>query len=288
MHELARFFTQHTYRTLCATGTAASFVELAERYTDVGEGMTNAEVIERLYALLSSSYRNEYFYQNTLFNTLLLGVHTPTTTTALAQLHIQSSIADLVLVNGEAVVYEIKSELDNLDRLDRQIEDYYSAFSKVCIVAPHASFPLLYERYKDTPIGIRVLTKKNTISRSDVKHPVEDRSHLTHRSLFSLLRKAEYEQVVATYFGSLPNVSHVEHYRACYAQFCTIEINEAYPRVMQQLRARRTESMEVLRCVPYPLRSLAYFSNKPALDLTRLSSFLESPYAGVNACTCRI
>lgn len=278
MQELAKFFTERTYRTLCATGGEAAFGELADRYADIDEKTTNAEVIEALYAALSSSYRNEYFYQNTLFNTLLLGIHSPATTTALAQLHIRSSIADLVLVNDEAVVYEIKSELDNLDRLDRQIENYYTAFSKVCIVAPQASFPLLYERYKDTPVGIRVLTKRNTFSRSDGKHPIEDRSHLTHRSLFSLLRKAEYEAVVTTYFGSLPEVSQVAHYRACLARFCTIPITEAYLRVLQQLRSRRPASAEALHHIPYPLRSLAYFCNKPALDPARLSSFLERPY----------
>ncbi len=38
------------------------------------------------------------------------------------------------MINGEGRVYEIKSDLDNFDRLYDQLRDYYRAFSKsVCI-----------------------------------------------------------------------------------------------------------------------------------------------------------
>ena len=39
-----------------------------------------------------------------------------------------------VLINGKAVVYEIKTELDNLERLESQIDDYYKAFEHVAVV----------------------------------------------------------------------------------------------------------------------------------------------------------
>ena len=38
------------------------------------------------------------------------------------------------MINGKGVVYEIKTELDNLERLNSQIEDYYKAFTNVVIV----------------------------------------------------------------------------------------------------------------------------------------------------------
>ena len=37
-------------------------------------------------------------------------------------------------LNGKAVVYEIKTELDNLERLESQISDYYKAFDHVAVV----------------------------------------------------------------------------------------------------------------------------------------------------------
>ena len=69
-----------------------------------------------------------------MLNKLLLGRHSINTTTALTQIPINKSKADFILINGKAVVYEIKTELDNFERLKNQINDYYKAFSHVCVV----------------------------------------------------------------------------------------------------------------------------------------------------------
>ena len=84
---------------------------ISEPYTK-----TYANIFEILYDRLKKEYRNEYFYKNTLLNKLLLGVHSTNTTTALAELPIGKAKADFVLINGKAVVYEIKTELDNFER----------------------------------------------------------------------------------------------------------------------------------------------------------------------------
>ena len=51
-----------------------------------------------------------------------------------SQVRIGHSIADFVMINGEGRVYEIKSDLDNFDRLYDQLRDYYRAFSKVSVL----------------------------------------------------------------------------------------------------------------------------------------------------------
>ena len=61
-------------------------------------------------------------------------MHSVNTTTALTEVAIAKSKADFVLINGKAVVYEIKTELDNLERLCSQIDDYYKAFDHVAVV----------------------------------------------------------------------------------------------------------------------------------------------------------
>ena len=69
------------------------------------------DTFERLYKQLLRHYRNEYVYKNTLFNKLVLGIHSLNTTSAIVELPIVDSIADFILFNGKAVVYEIKTEL---------------------------------------------------------------------------------------------------------------------------------------------------------------------------------
>lgn len=94
---------------------------------------------------------------------MLLGVHSPRTTTALTEVPIGNSKADFILINGKAVVYEIKTALDNFDRLDVQIKDYYKAFSRVVVVTPEENFESLWPKLQNSPAGICVLTKKNTL-----------------------------------------------------------------------------------------------------------------------------
>ncbi len=61
---------------------------------------------------LSQSYRNEYFYKNTLLNKLLLGVHS-INTTALTEVPVK--YANQILFNKwKSCKHEIKTELDTL------------------------------------------------------------------------------------------------------------------------------------------------------------------------------
>ena len=68
---------------------------------------TNGECISEIYQYLKKEYQNEYFYKNTLLNKLLLGIHSPRTTTALTEVPVGNSKADFILLNGKAVVYEL-------------------------------------------------------------------------------------------------------------------------------------------------------------------------------------
>ena len=68
------------------------------------------------------------------------------------------------MLNGKGVVYEIKTELDKLDRLDNQINDYYEVFNYVVVITNDKHLIKVMARYKDTTVGILVLTSRNTLS----------------------------------------------------------------------------------------------------------------------------
>ena len=62
-----------------------------EAYDFYIQGPKNINVIQKmksLYNYLKKSYRNEYFYKNTMLNKLLLGRHSVNTTTALSEMPI--------------------------------------------------------------------------------------------------------------------------------------------------------------------------------------------------------
>ena len=273
---LNRLFTQNTFSDLIRNRDTSVYNAVIRRYINDPYNKSNGMLLSEIYRYMSDEYRNEYFYQNTLLNKLLLGIHSVNTTTALTQIPISKSKADFILINGKAVVYEIKTELDTFDRLETQIRDYYKAFSHVCVVTSEHQFTRAYELLKDTNVGIYVLTQQETISQSMRKEPTTNNSQLDHTVIFKILHKAEFENIILKYFGVLPDVSQVFYYGECLKKFCEIPIATAYELFLKELKKRNKIQVSKLNEIPYELKSLVYFSKPTAQEWESISHFLSS------------
>ena len=102
---LNRFFTRNTFKQVIDDGESPAYIAAIRRYIVDSTKKTNGECISEIYQHLKKEYQNEYFYKNTLLNKLLLGIHSPRTTTALTEVPVGNSKADFILINGKAVVY---------------------------------------------------------------------------------------------------------------------------------------------------------------------------------------
>ncbi|WP_188066568.1 sce7726 family protein [Brevibacillus brevis] len=270
---LNRVFTRNTLREIVEGNYSDTYATAIRRYVTDPSGKDNRQLISEIYSVLRKEYRNEYFYKNTILNKLLLGVHKPTTTTALTEVAIGKSKADFVLINGRAIVYEIKTELDNLDRLESQIANYFKAFTRVSILTSEDHVDALQKRLASSPVGICVLTKKSTIK--ERKQPQEYVDELNKDTMFRILRKHEYEGIIVKHFGALPDVSQFEYYRACKQLFFQIDTCVAYTDFVTILKKRGQIDVELYRQIPYELKFLVYFSGFKKDDYRRLHSFLQ-------------
>lgn len=269
---LNRFFTRNTFKQVIDEGESPTYAAAIRRYINDPESKTNGECISEIYQYLKNDYQNEYYYKNTLLNKLLLGVHSPRSTTALTEVPVGNSKADFILINGKAVVYEIKTELDNFDRLDGQIEDYYKAFSRVVVVTSENNADVIMRRLQNSPTGICLLTSKSTLSMC--KEPEEYSDMLSKQVMFRVLRKKEYEQILIKHFDSLPQVSQYEYYRKCKTMFESLSTDVAYQDFIKILKLRsRIDIVEYSR-IPYELKFVIYFSNYKKSDYDKLRRFL--------------
>ena len=271
---LNRFFTRNTFKEAINGEENQTYIAAIRRYIVDSTGKTNEECISEIYQYLKNEYQNEYYYKNTLLNKLLLGVHSPHTTTALTEVPISNSKADFILINGKAVVYEIKTALDNFERLSGQIEDYYKAFSRVVVVTSEGNFDEVQRRLQNSPVGICLLTSKGTLSVR--KEPIEYNDMLSKTVMFKILRKKEYEQILLKLFGALPTVSQFEYYRACQSLFESLQREEAYQVFIQALKLRTKIDIVEYSKVPYELKFLIYFSNYKKSDYEKLCNFLST------------
>ncbi len=276
---LNRLFTLAAFQKLIDGTDNEIYSAIANKYLDVSVCQTNKDVISEIYSILRKKYRNEYYYKNTILNKLLLGVHSINTTTALTQIPIATSKADFVLINGKAIVYEIKTELDTLDRLDSQIYNYYKAFDHVCVLTCDDYVEALMDKFADTPVGVYALTKRETIKK--FKEPTRFDNWLNQEVIFKILNKPEYENILLNYYKELPNTSQVRYYNECKELFKKIPLQYAYNLFLQVLKTRnKVTSKELFEKVPYELKSLAYFSQYCDSDYVNLNKFLTGEIGG--------
>jgi len=279
-----RVFSKNVLYDLLHTGKNNVFDYVVKRYAQKTKNKTYGELISEIYVHLGKEQRNEYYYKNTLLNKLLVKKHSVNTTTALTQLRVGKSIADFVMINGEGKIYvfEIKSDLDNFNRLESQLRDYYKVFSKVTVVVSENEFEKtnnLLSQFSDIGnfVGIYVLTERNALSERLQKEPLQFDKFLTHECIFKLLRKYEYENILKSYFGNIPQSEPVFHFRTCLKQFCEIPILEAQALAFKELKERNKITKSDFELVQSELKSAVYFSNL-SQNLATLNHLLQTTY----------
>lgn len=268
--KLNKIFSRNTIRNVLELGP--SYLETINVKIKPGN-LTIKEYINDLYLYLEKNYRNEYFYKNTILNKKLLGTYSVNTTVALSEVVVNKSKADLILINGKAVVYEIKTEYDNFSRLLNQLNDYYKAFKEVYVVTSEEQEGSLQNLLRESNAGIIVLTKRKTLSIRK-KATLQD-DLLDYTSMFRMLRKREFESLLKNYYGKLPSVKPVFYYEACFEWFQKIDKLEVYELMINQLKKRNIKAKSLFKKTPNALRSLTYFEDLSESEYALLNNVLN-------------
>lgn len=246
-----------------------------KNYINVTHSTTNLDVINVIYNSLLINYKNEYVYKNILTNKLFLKKYSLRTTIALNEFNIGKSIADFVLLNGEARIYEIKTELDNLEKLDKQILDYCKFGNKVYIVSSSKYINKLIELYVNSTVGIIELTSRNTLK--TVKVASKNDATFNHEILFKTLRKEEYIEVIEEYFNYVPEVPNTKIFRECLALAKKIEVSLFQKLVIKKLKSRNISNPKKIQeeVTPESLKHICYTLDFSKNEYDKLNSFLN-------------
>lgn len=250
-----------------------TFARCVSRYVEEEEDLTYGKAISKIYHYMNSSYRNEYYYKNTIMNQLLIQKHDIYNTVALTELPIAESKADFVMINGRGIVYEIKTDLDNYSRLKGQLADYYKAFKYVYVVIGYQQYNKMKELLNDTKVGIYVLNKNgNMVCRKKAKCNLNE---LNHETIFRILRKKEYEKILLKHYGELPQVKDFYYYRSCLELAQKINIKTFQQEMLTCLKERsKIEIKDMLEQeIPYELRFYAYFTKDKNNQYQQINDF---------------
>lgn len=277
LRSLSQIFSTANFNKIVRKQDYVNTFERIKKHTTISQKTTNSELFHEIYNKLSKSYRTEYIYKNALITKKLIKEYSLKTTIALNEFKIGNSIADFVLLNGKARVFEIKTELDGLNKLEKQIADYYTFATEVYIVTSSKHIRNLLEIYKGTKVGIIELTKRNSLK--EIKPALSNTDLLNHSVIFKSLRKNEYIKVLELNSIEIPNVPNTLFFKECLSKIKNISIIEFQKSAIKVLKKRNIENPELLKDdrIPYYLKHICYSLNLSKPEYDELNSFLNKP-----------
>ena len=277
LRSLSQIFSTANFNKIVRKKDYVNTFERVRKHTTFSHTTTNLELFDKIYNELLESYRSEYVYKNTLINKKLINKYSLKSTIALNEFKIGNSIADFVLLNGKARIFEIKTELDGLDKLEKQIADYYSFATDVYIVTSSIHIQKLLELYEETKVGIIELTKKNSLK--EIKPAISNTALLDHSAIFKSLRKNEYVNILETKSVQIPNVPNTLIFKECLNLTKGINIIDFQKSAIKVLKKRNIENPDLLkdRRIPYYLKHICYSLNLSKPEYEELNSFLNKP-----------
>lgn len=242
------------------------------------DGSPLANLYERAFAFLTRTYRCEYVYKNAIATKLLLGRHSLRTAALLTEVRADIRKADVVILNGTSTVYEIKTGLDNLDRLASQLAAYAQVFDRICVVTAPAGVERVAAAVPEH-VGIIVLTQRFTLSTA--REPESNLLNVSPGTIFGTLRQSEYTTALREELGEIPRFASGVIWRECHKLFSKLSPEAAHRHMVRALRARTTchELDRFVSCLPYGLQHAGLTVRLTPQERVDLIETLSRPFA---------
>ncbi len=274
LRSLSEIYTPSNLKKIINDGDFSLTKTRITKHIKSTKKLTYSVALKSIYKHLQNNYKSEYLYKNILLNELL-DKYSVEDYSILDEFRIGSSLADFVFLNGEIQVYEIKTDLDDLSKLEKQINDYREFANKVYVVASTKHVKNLLERYGDLDIGIVEFDANNRLNL--LQKAKLNSKYFNHVTIFKTLRKPEYLELVARYFGFVPDAPNTKIFGECLDLVKTIDVKVFQDLALSILKKRRKANYNFLNSVkiPFELKHLCYTLDLKECEYYTLKSFLN-------------
>lgn len=234
-------------------------------------GDTYKAKLNTLYQYLGQHHRNEYWYKNELLNRFVLQRKQ---VSAIREYPVGEAITDFIVCNDDdALVLEIKTELDTLKRLRKQIDNYYQAFDRVALVTVSDKVEAVTKNDIISPtVGIYEMQCDGQLLNLRKAVPYKDK--LDAHIMFHLLRKSEYEAITEEVTGSRLQVNDFDYWKANERIFCELPVSEQQTAISRILYRRNQERKALIEDTPNCLHALLYFAKYNEAQIEQIQRFL--------------
>lgn len=267
-----------TFRSLAAAQPLEAMARLA-RIVPVAYASgarTIGGMFDAAYQSLQREYRNEYVFKNAVVSKVVFGRHKPTTASAILELPLGTSFADVVVFNGTSTVYEIKTDLDSFSRLGTQLADYCTRAEFVNVVVSEERAEAAAEH---VPEHVGVLALRRTGAIRTVRDATSNLHQIRADHLFGTLRRAEAIDVLASNDIVTDGPDPATRWAALRDGFATLDPAVAHAGAVAALRRRGMGAAAVASnaTLPRSTRALAYSAVLSRTAGDRLLERLAAP-----------
>lgn len=277
---ISRLFSSAVFKELVREGRSPMFARLATEVlgdTRVEDKQLVSGFFDSAFDILKNKeYRHEYIYKAALTKRVLLGKHSLNTASMLSEFRVGSSKADLVILNGTASVYEIKSERDSLSRLKQQIEDYRKVFAVVNVISGENHIESV-KNLVDEDVGILSLSERYEIR--TVREAAVVPEKVSPTMIFESIRRDEAVMILRLLGRRIPDVTNIEMHSALAAEFEGLAPQETHKMMVEVLKATRNLSplSALLSELPESLYSAALTYPLRRSNPTNLINAINTP-----------
>ncbi|AHB10606.1 sce7726 family protein [Zymomonas mobilis] len=280
MSAFTRLFSASIFRELAKKGQSGLFRRLVEQ-TDIKNRCDSHASVgdafdEAFSTLKIAGLRDEYVYRTAISHKILLGTHSLRTASMLNEFRAGSCKADLVILNGTATVYEIKSERDSLARLANQVENYKRVFAKVNVIASENHISGILSTVP-SDVGIMCLSKRYQIS--TVREALDSPERICPASVFESLRAAEATSIIRALGRTVPDVPNTRRHAALRELFVDLDPTSVHAEMVRVLKRTRNLAplSELVEQLPQSLQAAALSIPIRRTDHDRLVNAVRSP-----------
>ena len=274
---IANIFTPSVIVNLINTGKSKYLSEVLSesRLLDtIDKNITLYKFFNWTFNFISKTYRNEYVYKNLIATRILEDERADDLSYMLTELDAGICKADVVILNGTSIVYEIKSKYDSLDRIYKQIGEYKKVFDKINVITCESQVSKL-EKILPDDIGLILLTTNNAFD--IIKQAKPNKKNVLQDVIFDSLRKNEYIKIINKHYGYIPDVPNTLIYRVCQRLFQNLSPDIAHDEMVSMLSERKEAGRirEFFNVLPFSLMAFAIGHNMQRLQTKNLGNLLD-------------
>ncbi|MGX9144684.1 sce7726 family protein [Mesorhizobium sp. 128a] len=252
-------------------------LEQTELLAHTGRPQTVGDIFDTAFEILKvAGHRDEYIYRAAISHKVLLGTHSLRTASMLTEFRAGSCKADLVILNGTATVYEIKSERDTLIRLANQVDNYKRVFAKVNVIASEGHVQGVLATVPDD-VGVMCLSKRFQIT--TVRDAINCPARICPVTVFESLRTGEAATILKAMGGPVPKVPNTLRHAAMRDLFVALDPAKLHVEMVRTLKRTRNLAPlgELINHLPASLQAAALSMSVRRVDHTRLVEAVATP-----------